>query len=321
MMSKSMILNNPLKWVVTFMLLIAMQSFTFAEGDNDKVGSVAFKFLNIQPDARGAALGGLSAQASGAGALFSNPAGIAGTEGMNLTAGMSQWLVETNIANFGFVMPMMGGAVGVSVVSVNYGDIMRSGWAGTTEFVFEPNQGSFTANDMAMQVSYGKNLSDKFSVGGTAKMISQNIDDVSISGLAFDIGTQFDLGKKGMKMGAVISNFGPDVESQAPAGGYAEFPSMSLPMTFTFGIVGEAMPGLNAGLNVLKQADMGQEFILNTEYNVSIAALRWSYNLNNPQQKTSFGAGVNVAGINADLSVSTTQWLDNVIRMSIGYSF
>ena len=321
MMSKSMILNNPLKWVVTFMLLIAMQSFTFAEGDNDKVGSVAFKFLNIQPDARGAALGGLSAQASGAGALFSNPAGIAGTEGMNLTAGMSQWLVETNIANFGFVMPMMGGAVGVSVVSVNYGDIMRSGWAGTTEFVFQPNQGSFTANDMAMQVSYGKNLSDKFSVGGTAKMISQNIDDVSISGLAFDIGTQFDLGKKGMKMGAVISNFGPDVESQAPAGGYAEFPSMSLPMTFTFGIVGEAMPGLNAGLNVLKQADMGQEFILNTEYNVSIAALRWSYNLNNPQQKTSFGAGVNVAGINADLSVSTTQWLDNVIRMSIGYSF
>jgi len=320
-MSKSMILNNPLKWVVTFMLLIAMQSFTFAEGDNDKVGSVAFKFLNIQPDARGAALGGLSAQASGAGALFSNPAGIAGTEGMNLTAGMSQWLVETNIANFGFVMPMMGGAVGVSVVSVNYGDIMRSGWAGTTEFVFEPNQESFTANDMAMQVSYGKNLSDKFSVGGTAKMISQNIDDVSISGLAFDIGTQFDLGKKGMKMGAVISNFGPDVESQAPAGGYAEFPSMSLPMTFTFGIVGEAMPGLNAGLNVLKQADMGQEFILNTEYNVSIAALRWSYNLNNPQQKTSFGAGVNVAGINADLSVSTTQWLDNVIRMSIGYSF
>tara|TARA_B100000586_G_scaffold190640_1_gene140306 strand:- start:1386 stop:2351 length:966 start_codon:yes stop_codon:yes gene_type:complete len=321
MMSKSMILNNPLKWVVTFMLLIAMQSFTFAEGDNDKVGSVAFKFLNIQPDARGAALGGLSAQASGAGALFSNPAGIAGTEGMNLTAGMSQWLVETNIANFGFVMPMMGGAVGVSVVSVNYGDLMRSGWAGTTEFVFQPNQGSFTANDMAMQVSYGKNLSDKFSVGGTAKMISQNIDDVSISGLAFDIGTQFDLGKKGMKMGAVISNFGPDVESQAPAGGYAEFPSMSLPMTFTFGIVGEAMPGLNAGLNVLKQADMGQEFILNTEYNVSIAALRWSYNLNNPQQKTSFGAGVNVAGINADLSVSTTQWLDNVIRMSIGYSF
>jgi len=302
-------------------LIIAMQSFTFAEGDNDKVGSVAFKFLNIQTDARGAALGGLSAQASGAGALFSNPAGIAGTEGMNLTAGLSQYLVETNITNFGFVMPLMGGAVGVSVVSVNYGDIMKSGWAGTTEFVFEPNQGTFTASDMAMQVSYGQNLSDKFSIGGTAKVLSQNIDNESISGLAFDIGTQFDIGYKGMKMGAVISNFGPDVESVMTGGGYEGFPSMSLPMTFSFGIIGEAMPGMNAGLNVLKQADMEQEFILNAEYNVSVAALRFSYNLNNPQQNLSVGAGVNVAGINADLSMSMTQYLDNVLRMSFGYSF
>jgi hypothetical protein len=298
-----------------------MQSFTFAEGDNDKVGSVAFKFLNIQTDARGAALGGLSAQASGAGALFSNPAGIAGTEGMNLTAGLSQYLIETNITNFGFVMPLMGGAVGVSVVSVNYGDIMKSGWAGTTEFVFEPNQGTFTASDMAMQVSYGQNLSDKFSIGGTAKVLSQNIDNESISGLAFDIGTQFDIGYKGMKMGAVISNFGPDVESVMTGGGYEGFPSMSLPMTFSFGIIGEAMPGMNAGLNVLKQADMEQEFILNAEYNVSVAALRFSYNLNNPQQNLSVGAGVNVAGINADLSMSMTQYLDNVLRMSFGYSF
>ena len=320
-MSKSMVLNNAVKWTATFFLIIAMQSFTFAEGDNDKVGSVAFKFLNIQTDARGAALGGLSAQASGAGALFSNPAGLAGTEGRSFTAGLSQWLVETNITNIGFVMPMMGGAVGVSIVSVDYGEIMRSGWAGTTEFVFQPNQGSFEANDMAMQVSYGQNLSDKFSVGGTAKILSQNIDKESISGLAFDIGTQFDVGYRGIKMGAVISNFGPDVESVMTGGGYQGFPSMSLPMTFSFGIIGEAMPGMNAGLNVLKQADMEQEFILNAEYNISPAALRFSFNLNNPQQPLSVGAGVNVSGINADLSVSTTQYLDSVLRMSIGYSF
>ena len=320
-MSKSMVLNNAVKWTATFFLIIAMQSFTFAEGDNDKVGSVAFKFLNIQTDARGAALGGLSAQASGAGALFSNPAGLAGTEGRSFTAGLSQWLVETNITNIGFVMPMMGGAVGVSIVSVDYGEIMRSGWAGTTEFVFQPNQGSFEANDMAMQVSYGQNLSDKFSVGGTAKILSQNIDKESISGLAFDIGTQFDVGYRGIKMGAVISNFGPDVESVMTGGGYQGFPSMSLPMTFSFGIIGEAMPGMNAGLNVLKQADMEQEFILNAEYNISPAALRFSFNLNNPQQPLSVGAGVNVSGINADVSVSTTQHLDSVLRMSIGYSF
>jgi len=311
-----------MKWLTISLVVISFQTMIMAEGDNDKVGSSAFKFLNIQTDAHGAALGGLAAQASGANALFWNPAGIAGSEGMGVSAGMTQWLVETQVMNAGFVMPMMGGTIGLSVVSVNYGEIMKSGWAGTTEFVFEPNQGSFTPTDMSLQASYGRSLSDKFSLGGTAKMISQSIDDVSISGLAFDIGTQFNTGYRGISMGAVISNFGPDVDSQAPDdASYEEFPGMSLPMTFSFGVVGEAIPGLNAGLNVLKQADMAQEFIFNGEYSVAgLASLRFSYNISNPQQPMSFGAGLGMAGITANVAFSTTLHFDPVMRFGIGYA-
>ena len=311
-----------MKWLTISLVVISFQTMIMAEGDNDKVGSSAFKFLNIQTDAHGAALGGLAAQASGANALFWNPAGIAGSEGMGVSAGMTQWLVETQVMNAGFVMPMMGGTIGLSVVSVNYGEIMKSGWAGTTEFVFEPNQGSFTPTDMSLQASYGRSLSDKFSLGGTAKMISQSIDDVSISGLAFDIGTQFNTGYRGISMGAVISNFGPDVDSQAPDdASYEEFPGMSLPMTFSFGVVGEAIPGLNAGLNVLKQADMAQEFIFNGEYSVAgLASLRFSYNISNPQQPMSFGAGLGMAGITANVAFSTTLHFDPVLRFGIGYA-
>jgi len=316
------IIKNPMKWLTISLVVISFQTMIMAEGDNDKVGSSAFKFLNIQTDAHGAALGGLAAQASGANALFWNPAGIAGSEGMGVSAGMTQWLVETQVMNAGFVMPMMGGTIGLSVVSVNYGEIMKSGWAGTTEFVFEPNQGSFTPTDMSLQASYGRSLSDKFSLGGTAKMISQSIDDVSISGLAFDIGTQFNTGYRGISMGAVISNFGPDVDSQAPDdASYEEFPGMSLPMTFSFGVVGEAIPGLNAGLNVLKQADMAQEFIFNGEYSVAgLASLRFSYNISNPQQPMSFGAGLGMAGITANVAFSTTLHFDPVMRFGIGYA-
>ena len=316
------IIKNPMKWLTISLVVISFQTMIMAEGDNDKVGSSAFKFLNIQTDAHGAALGGLAAQASGANALFWNPAGIAGSEGIGVSAGMTQWLVDTQVMNAGFVMPMMGGTIGLSVVSVNYGEIMKSGWAGTTEFVFEPNQGSFTPTDMSLQASYGRSLSDKFSLGGTAKMISQSIDDVSISGLAFDIGTQFNTGYRGISMGAVISNFGPDVDSQAPDdASYEEFPGMSLPMTFSFGVVGEAIPGLNAGLNVLKQADMAQEFIFNGEYSVAgLASLRFSYNISNPQQPMSFGAGLGMAGITANVAFSTTQHFDPVLRFGIGYA-
>lgn len=316
------IIKNPMKWLTISLVVISFQTMIMAEGDNDKVGSSAFKFLNIQTDAHGAALGGLAAQASGANALFWNPAGIAGSEGIGVSAGMTQWLVETTVMNAGVVMPMMGGTIGLSLVSVDYGEIMKSGWAGTSEFVFEPNQGSFTPTDMSLQASYGRSLSDKFSLGATAKIISQNIDDVSISGLAFDIGTQFNTGYRGISMGAVISNFGPDVVSQAPEeASYEEFPGMSLPMTFSFGVVGEAIPGLNAGLNVLKQADMAQEFIFNGEYSVAgLASLRFSYNISNPQQPMSFGAGLGMAGITANVAFSTTLHFDPVMRFGIGYA-
>jgi hypothetical protein len=316
------IIKNPMKWLTISLVVISFQTIIMAEGDNDKVGSSAFKFLNIQTDAHGAALGGLVAQASGANALFWNPAGIAGSEGIGVSAGMTQWLVETTVMNAGVVMPMMGGTVGLSLVSVDYGDIMKSGWAGTTEFVFEPNQGSFSATDMSLQASYGRSLSDKFSLGATAKMISQNIDDVSNNGLAFDIGTQFNTGYRGISMGAVVSNFGPDVDSHAPDdASYEEFPGMSLPMTFSFGVVGEAIPGLNAGLNVLKQADMAQEFIFNGEYSVaSLVSLRFSYNISNPQQPMSFGAGLGMAGITVNLAISTPQHFDPVMRFGIGYA-
>ena len=317
------IIKNPMKWLTISLVVISFQTMIMAEGDNDKVGSSAFKFLNIQTDAHGAALGGLAAQASGANALFWNPAGIAGSEGIGVSAGMTQWLVETQVMNAGLVMPMMGGTVGLSLVSVNYGDIMKSGWGEESgQFIFQPNQGSFTATDMSLQASYGKSLSDKFSLGATAKMISQNIDDVSISGLAFDIGTQFNTGYRGISMGAVVSNFGPDVDSQAPEdASYEEFPGMSLPMTFSFGVVGEAIPGLNAGLNVLKQADMAQEFIFNGEYSVAgLASLRFSYNISNEQQPMSFGVGLGMAGVTANVAITTTQYFDNVMRFGIGYA-
>jgi len=317
------IIKNPMKWLTISLVVISFQTMIMAEGDNDKVGSSAFKFLNIQTDAHGAALGGLAAQASGANALFWNPAGIAGSEGIGVSAGMTQWLVETTVMNAGVVMPMMGGTVGLSLVSVNYGDIMKSGWGEESgQFIFQPNQGSFTATDMSLQASYGKSLSDKFSLGATAKMISQNIDDVSISGLAFDIGTQFNTGYRGISMGAVVSNFGPDVDSQAPEdASYEEFPGMSLPMTFSFGVVGEAIPGLNAGLNVLKQADMAQEFIFNGEYSVAgLASVRFSYNISNEQQPMSFGVGLGMAGVTANVAISTPQHFDPVMRFGIGYA-
>ena len=104
-MRKTMIFNKIMTWTIASMLVVSFHASVFAEGDDDKVGSAAFKFLNIQTDAHGAALGGLAAQANGANALFWNPAGIAGSEGMGFTAGMTQWLVETPVSYTHLTLP------------------------------------------------------------------------------------------------------------------------------------------------------------------------------------------------------------------------
>ena len=63
------------------------------------------------------------------------------------------------------------------------------------------------------------------------------------------------------------------------------------------------------------------QFIVNGEYAVSIASLRFSYNLNNPQQDISVGGGVNLGGISANFAMTMAQHFDPIMRFGLGYNF
>lgn len=318
-------INKLTKW--TAVLTLALPVLLMAqrgdeEGEADKSGSVAFKFLNLQYDARGAALGGLAAQAAGAEGLYWNPAGLAKAGGLGFNAGMTQWLVETSYMNAGVVMPMAGGVLGVGFVSVDYGDFMKSGWEEVSgSYVFSPNMETFTASDNALQVSYGRFLSDKFSIGGSAKMISESIEDESLSGIAFDVGTQFNTGYKNLQLGAVISNFGPSVEPVETE----DESGLAPPMTFSFGAVGQAFGddsmGLMAGINVVKLSDMAQRIAVNGEMTVAgMIKIRGSYTLGDlVQDALSFGAGINMAGISVNVAMTQMVAFDPVMSFSLGY--
>ena len=316
---------------VTAILFLALPAFVVAESDADKAGSVGFKFLNLQYSARGAALGGLSAQATGAEAIFWNPAGLAEARGIGISASTTQWLVETSYLSAGVVLPFAGGVVGASFVSVNYGEILKSNWSGSAALgtlSLDANQGSYSPSDAAIQLSYGRSLSDKFSVGATAKVITEKIDTETISGFAFDVGTQFNTGYRGIRIGAVITNFGPDIEPVQEG-----ISSISLPMTFSFGIIGQAYGnenmGLVTGVNVVKHADMTQRFAFNAELTVAgLAKIRGSYTVDSfggdaidLQAPLSVGAGVNMKGVTADLGITVMADFDVVTRISVGYAF
>jgi hypothetical protein len=63
-----------------------------------------------------------------------------------------------------------------------------------------------------MSVSYARNLTNAFSVGGTWKYVQQKVWNESASGIAFDIGLLFITDFNNMRLGMSISNFGTDMQ-------------------------------------------------------------------------------------------------------------
>jgi|TARA_B100000315_G_C14533289_1_gene567224 hypothetical protein len=304
-------------------VITASMLFGQEETGGGKLGSVGLKFLNINVDARDAALGGSASLASGASSVFVNPAGLASATGISVSAGTFSWLVESNVTHASFALPLMGGAVGLFYYALDYGDLNLTTWSSVSDggVTFDANSSTFAANDAVMGAAYGRQLSDKFSIGAAAKMVSENIDDYSITALAYDVGFQFTTGYKNINLGASISNFGSDVQDADEA--YDEF---ALPMNFDFGVTGQVFGddamGLVGGLNMAKFSDLGTEITLGGEFTVmGLAKLRGSYNLaENHTSPLGLGAGINFAGLSLDLCMTSFSDFDSVMRISIGYS-
>lgn len=175
-----------------------------------KVGTTSADFLQIDVGPRAVAMGGaFVAAANDASALYWNPAGLAGLSGSELITAHSEWLADLNFDYLGVALNLGGaGIAGVSVTMLSVPDmIVRTvdRQEGTGE--------TFDAADLAVGLSYGRSVTDRFSIGATAKYIRQRIWHSAATGMAVDIGTQFRTDfAGGLTIGATISNFGTDMK-------------------------------------------------------------------------------------------------------------
>jgi hypothetical protein len=71
---------------------------------------------------------------------------------------------------------------------------------------------TFTAGSYALALSYGRALTDRFSIGGSVKIVTERIWNSSANGVAFDVGTQFVTPFRGIRLGAAIANFGTKLQ-------------------------------------------------------------------------------------------------------------
>ncbi|MCK5149196.1 PorV/PorQ family protein [bacterium] len=189
-------------------LITAVFSVSNGLWAQSKVGTTAAPFLGISVSPRAGAMGdAFTALGLDASALYYNPGAISRSGKSQILVSHTNWLVGSNFNWIGFILNVDGqNAFGISLTQLDYGDdevTTTSEPEGTGEF--------WTAGDMAISFTYARNLTDRFSIGGSLKYITQSIWHEKSSAVAMDVGLLFISNFNDLRIGMSISNFGGDM--------------------------------------------------------------------------------------------------------------
>jgi hypothetical protein len=198
----------------------------------------------------------VGAFAEGAEALYWNPAGIANDPRFTALVSYNDMYGDFGLRHMfgGVTIPAGEGAWGFQVTSFSSGDIVR-----TTEAYPEggdPQFGdSYQWNDLAIGLSYARQITDRLNVGLTAKYARSGINDANANFIGGDAGIQFRTGLLGTTLGATMLNLGTAGEYKGPlinsvvTAGQELFPTQrtvpinldvrawDMPTSFTFSIM------------------------------------------------------------------------------------
>lgn len=242
-----------MKRILVLLLLLSVYS-TFAQ---TKVGTTAANFLAIPVGPRASAMGGaFVATANDATALYWNAGGISRLAQNEFGVSYSQWLLGTNYNWIGLVYKVDdNNTFGASINQLDYGEE-------EVTTIDNPNGTGekWSAQDLSIGLSYGRNLTDRFSIGATVKYIHQQIYRESASAFALDIGLLFYTQLDGLRIGMNIANFGSemkldgkdlyngiDIDRKLNSGnneniaGSLNMDSWTLPLLFTVGVAYDAV--------------------------------------------------------------------------------
>ena len=224
-----------MKKIFLFALLLGMVAVESQA--QRKAGRTGAAFLEIGVGAREAALGSAaSSLGNGANQIFWNPAGTALTNDQRFSAAFSynDWIADLsysaaavgmNFENVGTVT--LGAQVfGLSDIPANrengFADQELQNLVTDTE-----TSSTFNYRDMALSLGFSRYFFDRLSLGATVKYVSETIDGVGASSVAFDFGSVYRIGFSGWQIAARLSNLGGPIEF------YNQ--DNPLPLTFTIG--------------------------------------------------------------------------------------
>jgi hypothetical protein len=202
--------------LVAALLALTLVSATALAGGGNRQGTASADQLLIPVGARGIALGGsYSAGMSGVSAIYYNPAGLsASTTGAEATFSQMTTIGDIGVAYAALGVNFTGfGHLGFSIKALSFGDVPL-----TTEKIPDGAGGTYSPTYVTLGLTYSRALTDRIRAGVTANLVSENIDRVSATGFAVDVGVQYAglAGVRGLQMGVALKHLGANMQYDGP---------------------------------------------------------------------------------------------------------
>ncbi len=310
---------------------------TVQAGNPQRAGQAGAPELLINPWARSSGWGGVNiAGVTGVQSSFVNIAGIANTEGTEVSFTNTQWLVGAGIGiNAAGFNQSVGenGVLAANFVSFDYGS-----WERTTIENPDGGIGSISPSTAIIGLGYAQKFTESIRGGVNLKIYTTSIVDMTVTSASVDAGVQYVTGSRDqMKFGITLRNIGPSAvyegEGQSitlvvPQGGYAqEFnersQSFELPATLSIGGSYDfefSQQRLTVAAAFQSNSFEKDIYTAGVEYSFKeIAMLRAGYTFFDSRdyaENTSVFSGFN-AGISFDVPLSK----DNDNTFQLDYSF
>ena len=265
-----------------------------------RAGISSLQFLKIGTGARAVAMAeAFIAVADDASSLHYNPAGMVQASGHELMFSHTSWVVDLQHEFVAGIYRLSEqDAVGLSFTSLHTEDMevrTETQPFGTGRY--------FNYGDIAVGLSYARQLTSQFSFGATVRYVEESIDVLKTRALMIDLGTYYWTGLGSTRFSVAVTNFGNNVSPEGtvdlPHGEeVSSFQEFSPPTLFRIGFAFEPIEDnvnrLTASAQLNHPNDNSENLALGMEYAWNETFfVRAGYKLNVDEEGLTAGAGVN----------------------------
>ncbi len=302
-----------MRWQRGLVTLVVLASAGSAHAGDP--GSSGALFLRVGFGARASAMGeGYTAVAEDASSIYWNPGAMAAVLGTHVTLAHNEYFASMRLEQASVVHETHWGTIGFMFTGLYMDEMDR--------YEDTPSAyplGTFGAYDVSVAVAYARYIVPNLAAGISIKPVYERIDELSASGLAFDIGLYHVAKIRGVKLAAVAGNVGAPMKFDEE-----EF---ALPRYVKVGGSYETEIAALEGrvlvtLDGVFPNDGDVHEHVGAEYSYRrMLALRAGYKANYDAQGATFGAGFRWREIDVDYAFLPSDKLGDNHRIGLGFSF